>query len=212
MTMKMNELVAHFEDLNEQVKQLRDEVRALQRDASMKSSGEITDRKRKTKADDVEFGKALQALIVKAHDHPYIKDRDVFTTWHMHIVITSLMSDADSGLTTNVERMLSKSSRFGTKTELRMMCNRLVNSGLFITRKAQRYIPAMPEYNQKPSRRRSTAIIIRNFDKYKDMTESKMQAEMEKQEALARQRNQQMLKSEQSKAKTTELDSDVSFL
>ena len=212
MTMKMNELVAHFEDLNEQVKQLRDEVRALQRDASMRSIGEITDRKRKTKADDVEFGKTLQALITKAHDHPYIKDRDVFTTWHMHIVITSLMSDADSGLTTNVERMLSKSSRFGAKTELRMMCNRLVNSGLFITRKAQRYIPAMPEYDQKPSRRRSTAIIIRNFDKYKNMTESKMQAEMEKQEALARQMNQQMLKSEQSKAKTTELDSDVSFL
>lgn len=216
MTMNMKQLIKEFEeyrdDSNSQLEQLREEMQQLRRELSVKKTVPLSDRQRDSKLADIEFGKKLIKQMKQNAEHPYIRDRDVFTTWHMHIVVTSLMPDSESGLTTNIDKMLSQDSSPATRNELRVMCRRLVNSGMFITRKTQRYMPAMPEYEQKFSRRRHTAVIAGNFDKYKDLSESAMDKEMDRQIKAASALNYAMMQKQNVETKTTELDTGVSFL
>ena len=215
-TMKLNELAAAFEqykiDADAQMKQLRRELYDIQRKLTQEDADVLSDKQQSTKQADIEFGEEVMRRIKGNNNHPFIKDRDIYTTWHMHIVITSVVRSEVSKLNASIDSMLGHDSSARTKNELRVMCNRLVNSGIFITRKAQRYIPAMPEYGQTPSRRRQTVVIVNNFDKYKNMTESQIYAQMKAQESVALANNREMMQAEAAKSKTTELDSDVSFL
>mgnify|MGYP003659171967 CR=1 FL=1 len=208
--MRLSEIVAQLEaykvDSDAQLKQLRKEVHELRKLQTKGKPRKTTD----AKHSDVVFGQAVQEMLKEQHRHPLVVSRDIYSTRTMFRLITSFIPVEVHGLESEVNLdMLGSSST--TAMEYRKMCTRLVNSGLFVRRKTQRYVPADFQLNLKSSRRRLTCIVARNFEKYESLSESYLDRELVRQEKKADALYSNCLR-EQAEPPTTELDSAVSFL
>ena len=203
--MKMKELVKAFEeyraDSDAQIKQLRDEV--------AKMMSQLNDKPKVVKNSDADYGRMVQDMLSKHHEHPLIKGRDLFTMHGIYNLVISFLPE-DKHLMGNVTAFETRSN-----VQFRRLSIKLVNSGLFQRRKTQRYMPAHPELGLKPTRRRFTCIIAANFDKYESMSENILDNMMCEQDRKAQAAYQVKVKeqvAQQAKAESTELDTQVSFL
>lgn len=215
LTDRVTELEQQLLDSNAQIQQLRDELVSFMGQAGVDTS------KASKKPLSIELGKRVHELMRVHSKHPYVKDRDVFTSRHMFEFITGAMDDSEKyGLVkgTNLDFHYNRGI---ASHQLRLMCQHLVDSGLFIKRKVQWYLPAMHDIEEKATTRRGTVLVARDFDKYKDLSPSQLHKHSNSQERIA---NIKYADSPAGKkaleehnesvrqAATTELDTEVSFL
>ena len=222
-------------DLDEQVKQLRGDNAIM--DTKLKDMGkqlgvrlkeELSSKQETQLQEDLRFGHAVKAMLKKHSDLPFIKDRTLFSTKHLHCMIYELMEDQQD-LHQLECRNIFRVSKYHEdysklNVELRTMCKRLVNSGLFMTKKAQQYVPVNPhDIHSKPSTSRNTVIIVSDFKKYRDLSASALGGMAKKQQdkavyLLGKYRKEHELLQRKKIAKLEKLqkqrtlDTEVSFL
>jgi hypothetical protein len=184
-------------DLDEQVKQLRSDNAVM--DSKLKEMGkqlgvrlkeELNSKQQTQLQEDLVFAREVKDVLKKNAHKSLIEDRTLFSTKHMHTIIHELMWDKQDihQLECRSVFRVSKYHKDYTKlnVELRTMCKRLVNSGLFTTMKGQQYVPVDPhDINSKPSTSRNTIIIVSDFKKYRDMSASALGGIAKKQQDKA---------------------------
>ena len=227
MTMKQIDRITQLEeqqtDMDTQLKQLRKEMAQLQQAIGVRMKEELTSKQETKRQEDMAFAHAVRDALKTHNKHSFIVDRDVFTTRHMHIIITGCVDKALHNLEMDAVHTGWNGPEFHQlNAELRTMTTRLVNSGLFMRRKTQQYVPVNPhDIHAKPSTTKSTVIISDRFHRYGGMTDSKLGTVMKTQYDNAMALFQQRRKEQEEKeAKelaemeqiTQSMDTEVSFL
>jgi hypothetical protein len=223
---KIEQLEQMVIDLDEQVKQLRSDNAVM--DSKLKEMGkqlgvrlkeELNSKQQMKLQEDLQFAQALMGVLKKQHkDYPLIQDRDVFTTRHLHMIVCRFIEEDIHGLKMSAIKTGWNGPEFHKlNAELRSMTSRLVNSGLFMRRKTQQYVPVNPyDIEGKPSTTKATVVISDNFKRYGKMTDSALGAVMARQKDKANLLYQKALKNYYQKLKeaedNAEVDTEVSFL
>ena len=206
LTYRMDKLEDELVSHDSQIATLRREIARLTSLIGEKGAPDTT------KNDHVEFGQKVSTLLLDTiKQHPLVEGRDLYPLSKLYTLIISFMEPEEHGLP-DVD---AESFRPRTNAVMRSLSIRLVGSGLFTRRKTQRYVPADFELGLKPSRRRHTCIIANNHSKYENMSETQIDKLMVQQDTRAQvlyDTKLRDLRAKEAKAKTTELDSDVSFL
>lgn len=210
---QLEELREQLIDQDAQIKQLRADLQQVNKALGVVREREMGEKHKQEKAVAIELGKEVHKLLKKYPDHPYVKDRDVFTTKHMFELITSGLEDTESryGLVRGYCVDYFKTKGKGA-AQLRRMCHLLELSGMFKKLKGQISRAGSVEYGYKRSTQKLTLIAVRDFERYENLGSCVLGRMAGEQEYAANVLYHKLEASHKEVVASTELAEEPSFL